>query len=786
MNSQSHDKQESNRRTGTEPTAEHLNGLHPLAVLARRRWQLLACMLLVCCITFAVVLLHKDQYEAVAQVQVPTNSSRATGGMAALMGGAQNDHFSTMCQLIQSRHVLACTAEKLNLSGDSWAYSDKGIKQLRKNLKVRPVAGSSLIDIVGIAPTAAQAAAIANQITASFIEVATKSRRAANERMVERMNERINQYNTEIATQQELLRQFREEHLITGIDTSLVVVERRIAQLETELTRVRMQRLSLETQRAQLEEMSASGRGLREDEATLPAIDADSTVNLFRQNISRFRQEEAQLAQVYLPGHQKLLSLRNQIANSENLLVERKQQLMRTLHSQIIEKYAATVKQEASVTALMNQEKTIGVALTDRHQRYRELLADLEMTQRFKVECASRARALSLEEKISEAPVVIVDSAHVPDKPAGLSKGHRAASILILGLLFSVTYIFALERFATRPMGTGYGQQMQLYPNMPAAAVPAGYWPGIAWPVAATAEPPGSQPAGQPAGQPASQPAPFAQGHDYITAQQNDAVKQNDGDLTDVDESYDLGHESDPWQVIGRLDKIALGGVSSDDLAFKARCQLVHSDPGSPEAIAFRQISTKLLSQFRQIPQSFVVTGVESQGGKTTCACNLAFLLAQAGRQVLLVDANPQSPALERVFGDHHDRPGFCELLAEPQKLVQTLNKTEVEKLTVLHWGSFSDPMPRHIESGLDALHTEFQQRFAWVIYDAASLDQQFTEKLLQTVGKTLCVTVDDQSVEKSTLIGQIEHCGAVNLGIIENPTITAEGVSQSAEFSSG
>ncbi len=78
---------------------------------------------------------------------------------------------------------------------------------------------------------------------------------------------------------------------------------------------------------------------------------------------------------------------------------------------------------------------------------------------------------------------------------------------------------------------------------------------------------------------------------------------------------------------------------------------IVHHDPRSPASEAFRTLRTNLefVSPDRPV-RSLLVTSPGPSEGKSTVAANLAISLAQAGKQVVLVDADMRKPVQHDVF----------------------------------------------------------------------------------------------------------------------------------------
>lgn len=138
---------------------------------------------------------------------------------------------------------------------------------------------------------------------------------------------------------------------------------------------------------------------------------------------------------------------------------------------------------------------------------------------------------------------------------------------------------------------------------------------------------------------------------------------------------------------ISRITDVPVIGVIAEIQGFKPTISA--DQPRSPIADAFRGLRTNI--DFAGVDRSMkkvVVSSAEASDGKSTIAMNLAIVMAQAEKEVILVDADLRSPSLHRYLG-LPENPGLSDVFLDRISLKDALVEwTGTPKFKVLPAGT--------------------------------------------------------------------------------------------------
>jgi polysaccharide biosynthesis transport protein len=115
----------------------------------------------------------------------------------------------------------------------------------------------------------------------------------------------------------------------------------------------------------------------------------------------------------------------------------------------------------------------------------------------------------------------------------------------------------------------------------------------------------------------------------------------------------------------------------------KARLVTI-DEPRSHAAECYRSLRTSILfSTGRPVPKTILVTSAVGGEGKSTTAANLAVVMSQNGRKVLLVDADLRRPSQHRYFG-RKGHGGIDRLLRGTCRPEEAAQPSSIENLDIL------------------------------------------------------------------------------------------------------
>jgi capsular exopolysaccharide synthesis family protein len=220
--------------------------------------------------------------------------------------------------------------------------------------------------------------------------------------------------------------------------------------------------------------------------------------------------------------------------------------------------------------------------------------------------------------------------------------------------------------------------------------------------------------------------------------------------------------------VIGVVPRLGRSLAKSEPLAIAA--------PASPATEAIRAVRTAVLAGGNDAVRVLNVSSAGARDGKTLVAANLAIVLAQTGKRVVLVEGNLGEPRIANLFR-LPQRPALLSLLRGETPLEEAL-AAGPSGLTVLAAEAAAGVSGDLVASAaFDALIARLRQRFEIVVIDGPPLLTRADAALLAAHADGTILVVDVQATTRPDAAQALESLRNVRskvVGVVVNRAAAA------------
>ena len=196
-------------------------------------------------------------------------------------------------------------------------------------------------------------------------------------------------------------------------------------------------------------------------------------------------------------------------------------------------------------------------------------------------------------------------------------------------------------------------------------------------------------------------------------------------------------------------------------------------DGSSPQGEAFRRLRTNLFTLDHDSPlRALLITSAEPREGKSTIVSNLAYAVAQSGRQVVVVDAHLRLPTLHKIF-DLTNRIGLSSVLEGNIPLEEAMQETKITGVHVLTSGPLP-PNPAELLSSpqMNVLIERLTRHYDMLLLDTPSVLAVTDAAALARSADGVLLIVERAQARQETVRAatqQLADVKAQSIGVVVN-----------------
>lgn len=627
--------------------------------IARRHWKLVAAT---CAVGLSAASVHfavtPKEYMSTALIQIERRSLTS-------LSGSQNpwlenywnmEFYPTQYELLASRGLAERVVRSLDLMEDSrfnpgaaagrdggttaTAEDDEAVlgaiaDGIRGGLSVEPVRNTQLVRISYRSASPEFAAKAANAFAEAFIDLGVEDRYATAGKASSFLATQIETLKGEIQEKENLLQAFSRRSDIVSLEPGSNVVLQRLESLNGNL---------MEAKRFRIEKESTYNQLIASPRETVADSLSGGLVSEMRSELIRLEREYENKLKTYKPDFPDMVALKAEIDKQRQNLEGLVRETFDKARNGAYGAWQTALRQEQSLDGELEKLKREAIDQNSAAVEYTNLRVEIQTRRDLMDELLRKQSETEVAVRLQdtrESNVRIIDQALVPGGPFRPSLRKDLTYGLLLGLLAGGVIAFLIE-FLDRTVKSTEEVERKL--GVPALAVI----------------------------------------HDI-----------NEVGRTYGYSGYGYGG-SPPAEGTGRMRvRMARTGKKAAWLEKKPasavpQIELVpHEQPRTVVSEAYRSLRTALLLSSAREIKIVALTSAGAGEGKTATAANLAVVLAQLGRKVLLVDCDLRKPRLHQVFRVSN-RFGLVNQLTSNAEPDSVFFPTEVPDL----WLTPSGPIP--------------------------------------------------------------------------------------------
>jgi polysaccharide biosynthesis transport protein len=324
-------------------------------------------------------------------------------------------------------------------------------------LEVRPVSGTSLVQIKITTPDPTLSARLANAHAFAYVRYGMDLRSQTNEEASAFLQQKLTELKERVEQSEAALNSYRRDKGIISVDDKANVVVERLLDLNKSLTAAEGERIAVEAQVRAIQ-----GRNLDE----LPAVLNSSVIGNLKGELGKLEAEYASLSKEFKPGYPPLDNLRTRVEETRRRLRSETQNQVRGIEAT----YQAAKTREAQLRATMEEQKKSTLNLKDSAVQYAVLAREVDTNRQLYDGVLQRLKEIGVAGEVRASNIYVMGKAQPPLGPSYPDKRRGLLFGLLLGLGAGIGLAFLLEQLDNTLKSPEEAERYMQLPNL--AVVP--------------------------------------------------------------------------------------------------------------------------------------------------------------------------------------------------------------------------------------------------------------------------------------------------------------------------
>jgi len=691
---------------GESRAESHINLRDMGAVVLKRKWTIIFIVLIVFATVTIASFLVKPIFTAKGTLLIEKEPNILSFEQKFQIEAVNGDYFQTQYKLLQSRTVAETTINSLKLyenenflgglkkdpiasDKDNPIFKEKLIEALLKRVSVKPIRQTRLVEVAFRDHNPQFAADTLNALFDAFIEMNIQKNYVATEQASEFLSKQLAGVRAEIEEGERKLGEYGAQKNIIALSDKETTIIEKLGGLNRALTEAQIERVRKESYYNEIKNFSTD---------YIPEAVNNLLIQKLREDYVKLSREYLKKQERFKPDYPEMQRLKTELESARASLANETENLVRAAYAD----YQAALAKEKSLEYVFNNQKEEAVQLNSNAILYNSLKIEIENKKSLLESLLKRLSETDVSARLKNlrtSNVWIVDRAAIPLYPSSPKKKLNMLLGLVLGLLGGLGLAFLFEHLDD---SVKTFQDVEKSTGLPALGIIPAFAPN------GTNEIQGKE-----------KPKLFEVKikDDRKKKSRRDSSRWLLGESIAEKRAVPETSAAGPVEkAVGEIPEIKLPKIRSIEL-------IALFLPKSDISEHYRSVRTTLLLSASDSKRRYLaVSSALPEEGKTATISNLAVALTQAGKKVLLVDADLRKPKLHRIF-KITNRDGLADYLTATIPLSQLVKITQVPNLYLINAG-LVPPNPVELlgsEKMTDLINT-MKQYFEYILFDTPPL----------------------------------------------------------------
>lgn len=418
-------------------------------IIRRHKWVVLATLVVLVTIVTIGTVLTRPVFRAEAKLEVGRETERVAQGRQILeleSASVFNPYFmQTQIDNLNSRDLARRVIQKLNLAeNDEFKLknADKISENEREVRLVNAFQGrygvsvgrqTKVVSLTFDAYDPKLAAEVTNAAAAEFITWSMESRLQGVSSAKEFLADRVKAAETALREAEAEQQQYLAAHrIISSAEDKANITIDRTAELNRQL-------VELQNERRLAEAIYNRSKEVPADE--LPQVITDATVQALTRELSKQRQELANLLAKYQPNYPGVKQVQEQVKQLETQLAEQKAKIVKNIETQ----YQVAKRREEDLASSLNQSKNEAIQQNRESSELSLIKQKIATNLKNYEDLLGRLRQAEVEMDFRPSNIRQVQQAEIPIVPVKPNKVLNIGLSLLIGLSLGIGLAFFLE-----------------------------------------------------------------------------------------------------------------------------------------------------------------------------------------------------------------------------------------------------------------------------------------------------------------------------------------------------